>query len=118
MKEHQHLRIVDAAQRDAEKIADANVDRHLHAVDGPAQHDAFAMKFDIAHAAVGAGVVRIEAYRQRERVEPQGAARPGGIDPACCCLTPHGFISPPGLCSRSIAETLAEPAPDWLKKGG
>ncbi len=47
MNQHQHLGIVDAAQRDAEKIADANVDRHPHAVDGTAQHDAFAMKFDL-----------------------------------------------------------------------
>ena len=61
MNQHQHLGIVDAAQRDAEKVADANVDRHLHAVDGTAQHDAFAMKFDIAHAAIGAGVMRVEA---------------------------------------------------------
>ena len=37
MGEHQHLCIVDAAQRDAEKIADANVDRHPHAVHGTAQ---------------------------------------------------------------------------------
>ena len=68
---------------DAEKVADANVDRHLHAVQGTAQHDAFAMKFDVPHAAVGAAVVRVEADGQRKRVEPQGAARPGGIDPAC-----------------------------------
>ena len=86
-----------AAQRDAEKIADANVDRHLHAVDGTAQHDAFAMKFDLPHAAVGAGIVRIEADGQGKRVEPQCAARPGGIDPACCCLTPHGFSLPAGI---------------------
>ena len=48
MNQHQHLGVVDAAQRDAEKIADANVDRHPHAVQGTAQHDAFAMKFDLA----------------------------------------------------------------------
>ena len=95
--QHQHLRVVDAAQRDAEKIADANVDRHPHALDGTAQHDAFAMKFDLPHAAVGAGIVRIEAERKGKRVEPQGAARPGGIDPACCCLTPHGFSLPAGI---------------------
>src|ERR1700686_4297030 len=118
MDQYQHLGVVDAANGDPKKIAHANVDCHLHAMDGTAQHDAFAMKFDIAHAAVGAGVVRVEADGQRERVEPQCAARPGGVDPACCCLTPHGFISPPGLCSRSIAETLAEPAPYWLKKAG
>ena len=83
MNQHQHLGVVEAAQRHAEKIADANVDRHLHAVQGTAQHDAFAMKFDVPHAAVGTAVVRVEADRQRKRVEPQCAARPGGIDPAC-----------------------------------
>ena len=97
MNQHQHLGVVDAAQRHAEKIAHANVDRHLHAVEGTAQDDAFAMKFDLPHAAVCAGVVRIEADGQRERVEPQCAARPGGIDPACCCLTPHGFYLPAGI---------------------
>ena len=106
MSEHQHLRVVDAAQCNAEKIGDANIDRHPHAVDGTAQHDAFAVKFDLPHAAVGAAVMRIETDRQGERVEPQCAARPGGIDPACCSLTPHGIVSPPGLCSRSIRETL------------
>src|SRR6266853_5214191 len=116
MNQHEHLGVVDAAQRNAEKIAHANVDRHLHAVDGTAQHDAFAVKFYSSHAAVGTGVVRIEADGQRERVEPQCAARPGGVDPACCCLTPHGLVSPPGLCSRSIRETLAALSPVRLKK--
>ena len=97
MHQHQHLRVVEAAQRDAEKVADANVDGHPHAADGTAQHDAFAMKFDLPHAAVCADVVRMEAERKRERVEPQSAARPGGIDPACCCLTPHGFDLPAGI---------------------
>jgi hypothetical protein len=100
--QHQHLRIVNAAQRDADKIADANVDRHPHAGDGTAQHDAFAMKFDLPHAAICAGVLRMEEKRKRKRVEPRRTARPGGMLPACCCLTPHGFISPPGLCSRSM----------------
>ena len=118
MGEHEHLNIVDATQRDAKKIAHANVDRHPHAVDGTTQDDAFAVEFDLPHAAICAGVVRIEADRQREGVEPQCAARPGGIDPACCSLTPHGFISPPGLCSRSIGVTLPEPRPNWLKKAG
>src|SRR6266699_2374869 len=105
MSEHQHLGVVDAAPRNPEKIGDANIDRHLHAVDGAAQYDAFAVKFDLPHAAVCAGIVRIEADRQRERVEPQCAARPGGVDPACS-LTPHGLVSPPGLCSRSMRETV------------
>src|ERR1700736_5460473 len=116
MNQHQHLRVVEAAQCDAKKIADANIDGHLHAVDGTAQHDAFAVKFDSPHAAVCAAVRGVEGEGKREGVEPQCAARPGGIDPACCCLTPHGFVSPPGLCSRSIRETLAEHFPFWLKK--
>jgi hypothetical protein len=81
--QHQHLRIVDAAQRDTEKIADTNVDGHPHAADGTVQHDAFAVKFDSPHAAVCAGVLRMEGERKGKRVEPQSAARPGGIDPAC-----------------------------------
>ena len=97
MGEHQHLGIVDAAQRDAEKIADADIDGHLHAEQRTAQDHALAMKFDLPHAAVRADVVRIESYRQSERVEPQYAARPDGIGPACWCLTPHGFYLPAGI---------------------
>jgi hypothetical protein len=85
------------AQRDAEKIAHVNVDRHPHAVDGAMQNDAFAVKFNSAHAAVCARIMRIETDGQRERVEPQDAARPGGIDPTCCYLTPHGFGLPAGI---------------------
>ena len=83
MNQNQHLGVVDAAQRNAEKVADANVDGHLHTVQGTAQHHAFAMKFDLPHAAVRADVMRIEADGQRKRVEPQCAARPDGIGPAC-----------------------------------
>jgi len=97
MNQHQHLRIVQTTQCYAEKVADADVDRHPHALDGTVQHDAFAMKFDPAHAAVRAGVMRMEAERQRKRVEPHDTARPGGIDPACCCLTPHGSHLPAGI---------------------
>ena len=97
MHEHKRLGVIDAAQRDAEKIAHANVDRHLHAVDGTTQNDAFAVKLDLPHATICTGVVRIEADGQREGVEPQCAARPGGIDPACCSLTPHGFYLPAGI---------------------
>jgi hypothetical protein len=89
VNQNEHLGVVDAAQRNAKKIAHANADRHLHALDGAMQNDAFAVQFHSAHAAVGAGIMRIEDDGQRKRVEPQGAARPGGIDPACCCLTPH-----------------------------
>jgi hypothetical protein len=85
VQQDEHLRIGDVAQRDSRKIADANVDGHAHAEDGPAQDDAFAVKFDLPYSAIRTGVVRIG---------PQGAARPGGIDPAYGCLTPHGFSLP------------------------
>ena len=111
MQQHQRLGVIDAAQRDAEEIADAQIDRHAHAEHGTAQHDAFAVKLDLPHAAIRARIVRMEAYGQRKGVEPQHAARPGGIGPACCCLTPHGFVSPPELCFRSMGETLAELLP-------
>ncbi|GGI24770.1 hypothetical protein GCM10010987_31050 [Bradyrhizobium guangdongense] len=83
MDQHEGLRLVGAAQRDAGEVADAHVDRHLHAADGTAQHDAFAMKLDLPRVAVGARIMRIEADRKGMRVEPQAAARPGGVDPAC-----------------------------------
>src|SRR5882757_2252596 len=116
--QHQHLRIVDAAHGNAEEIADANVDRHPHALDGTAQHDAFAMKFDLPRAAIRARILRVEGEREGKWVEPQCAARPGGIDSACWWLTPQDFISPPGLCSRSMRETLAGRSPFRLRKPG
>ena len=61
MNQNKHLRVVDAAQRNAKKIADADVDRHLHAAKGTAQHDTFAMKFDLPYAAIRARVVRVES---------------------------------------------------------
>ena len=97
MQQHQHLGVVAATQRNAAEIADTKIDGHPHALDGPPEHDTLTVKFNMAHAIVGANIVRIEAYGQRKRVEPQGAARPGGIDPACCCLTPHGFYLPAGI---------------------
>ncbi|GIQ72472.1 hypothetical protein BraRD5C2_09080 [Bradyrhizobium sp. RD5-C2] len=70
MNQHQHLRVVDAAQRDAEKIADANIDRHPHAENGTAEHDMFAMKLDLPHAAIRARILRVEAERKGKWVEP------------------------------------------------
>ena len=61
MQQHQHLGIVDAAQRNAAEIADTKIDGHPHALDGTPEHNPLAMKFDAAHAVVGADVVRIEA---------------------------------------------------------
>ena len=78
MRQHQHLRIaIEAAQCEAEEIGDANVDGHPHAMDGTAQHDAFAMNFDPAHIAVGAHVVRIEglAARKEGRAASRGSTR-------------------------------------------
>jgi len=64
---------------------------------GTVQNDAFAVKFDSPHTTVRTGVMRLEADGKGKGVEPQCAARPGGIDPACCCLTPHGFYLPAGI---------------------
>ena len=75
--QNQHLRVVEAAQRDAEKVADANVDGHPHAADSTAQHDAFAMDFDLPHAAVCADILRMEAERKR-----RGSSRRARLDPA------------------------------------
>jgi hypothetical protein len=61
MRQHQHLDIVNSAQRNTEKIAYADVDRHPHAMDGATQHNALAVKFDTSHTAVGAYVMRVEA---------------------------------------------------------
>jgi hypothetical protein len=61
MRQYQHLGIVNSAQRNTEKIAYTDVDRHPHAVDGTTQHDALAVKFDTSYAAVRAYVMRIEA---------------------------------------------------------
>jgi hypothetical protein len=60
----QRLGVVDATATPG-KIAHANVDRHPHAVDGTTQHDAFAVKFDLPHAAICGSVVRVEADGQR-----------------------------------------------------
>jgi len=48
---------------------------------GTTQHDAFAMQFDLPHAAVGARIVRVEADG-RERGSSRKRARPR-IEPAC-----------------------------------
>jgi len=78
VSQHEHLDVIDTAKGNSEKIANPDVDRHPHALDGATQHNALAMKLDSSHAAIGAYVVRIEADWQRKRVEPQCAARPGG----------------------------------------
>ena len=77
MDQHQHLRVVETAEADAEKIADANIDGHPHALDGTAQHDAFAMKFDFPHAAVCAGILRIRSRAEEKegRAAMRGSTR-------------------------------------------
>jgi hypothetical protein len=70
MNQNDRLRIVRSATRNAEEIADADVDCHPHAADGPTQNNAFVMKFDMPDAAVGTGVVRVEADGKRVGVEP------------------------------------------------
>src|SRR3954453_20292485 len=109
MNQHKHLGVLQVAQCYAAKVANKNLDRHLHAMNGTPQPNPFPMQPPSAHPPVRAEIVRVKTDWQRERVEPQGAARPGGIDPACCCLTPHGLCPPPGLCARSMRETLPKP---------
>src|SRR2546421_8994950 len=109
MNQHKHLGVLQVAQCYAAKVANKNLDRHLHAMNGTTQHNAFAMQLHSAHTTVRAEIVRVKADWQGERVEPQSAARPGGIDPACCWFTPHRLYSPPGLSSPSMRETLAKP---------
>ncbi len=62
MQQHQHLRVVRVTQRNAAEIADPEVDGHPHTLDGSPEHNALAVQFNVAHAIVGADVVRIEAY--------------------------------------------------------
>ncbi len=81
MNQHEHLGIVDAAQRDAAEIADPHVDSHPHALDGTPKHDAFAVKFYPAHAAIRTDVMRIEADRQRERSSRNARLDPAGLIP-------------------------------------
>ncbi len=83
MHEHEHPAVVDATHGKAEKIADAQSDRHPHAANFASQNDAFAREFDVANTTVGAMIDRVEGHRKGMGVEPQGAARPGGSDPAC-----------------------------------
>lgn len=64
MHQHQHSGVVGLADGDAEKIADADIDSHLHAAHGAPQHDVFARQFDVPDAAVGAHVMRFEADGQ------------------------------------------------------
>jgi hypothetical protein len=71
MQQNQHFGADYATSRNAAEIADAKVDGHPHALYGTPKHNALAMKFDAAHAVIGAKILRLETHRQGERVEPQ-----------------------------------------------
>ncbi len=64
MLQNEHLSVIEPAQRDAHEIADAHIDRHAHATDGPMLDDTLAMQFDTPDAAVGAVVMRFETKRE------------------------------------------------------
>ena len=85
--------------RDAEEGLHRNVERDAHALHGAAQDHALAMQLDMAHALVGHRIAGREADGQCERVEPRGAARPGGV-PAELGLTPQNTL-PAGLFCMS-----------------
>jgi len=71
-----HLCIFRVATRDAQKVSDANVDRHGNAVDGTTDHHALAREFDVPYAIVGAAIAGIVASRKEKRVGLRCAARP------------------------------------------
>ena len=48
----------------AEEIADAQVQRHAHALHGTAHHHALAIDFDVPDAAICAAIARLKADRQ------------------------------------------------------
>src|SRR5438045_6691617 len=81
--------------RDAEERLHRHIQCDAHALHGAAQNHAFGMEFDMAHPLVRHGIVRRETDGQCERVEPRGAARPGG-GPAELGLTPQNTL-PAGL---------------------
>lgn len=64
VKQNERSPVGGVAHRDAGEFADAHADRHLHAMDGAMQRHAFAMKFDLPDAAVGAAVARGETDGQ------------------------------------------------------
>ena len=118
MCDDQRLTIVSGAACNAEEFVDANGDGHADAADGPLHQYAFAIDFDVPHAAIGAAIARLKADRQRMGVELQHAARPDGLHPADSELTPHGFISHAGIMFPVDAWTMPEPRPNPLKKAG
>jgi len=116
--ENQRAPVIGFAAGDAEKIADANIDRHADAADGTAHGDTFAMNFDVPDAAIGAAIARLKADGQGMGVELQHAARPGGLHPTDSELTPHGLISHAGIMFPVDGRSMPERCPNPLKKAG
>ena len=118
MNQNQRASAVRFAAGDAEKIANANIDRHADAADGTAHSDAFTIDFDVPDAAIGAAIARFKADGQGMGVELQHAARPDGLHPADSELTPHDFISHAGIMFPVDGRSMPEPSPNPLKKAG
>ena len=75
---------------DAAEGGHRHVQRHAHAAHRAPQHHAFAVQIDDAAAPVGRSIGGLEAHGQKERVEPQCAARPAASLPGFH-LTPRKF---------------------------
>ena len=87
------------ADGNAAEGGDRQIQRHAHAADAATHHDALAMQIDDAPALVGRFIGGFETHGQRERVEPQCAARPGS-DPAGFHLTPRKLGSHRAVAAR------------------
>ena len=85
---------------DAAESRDRQIQRHAHAADRAAHHDAFAMKIDDAPALVGRFIGGLEAHGQeRKGRAADRAARPGS-DPAGFHLTPRKTRSRRAVAAR------------------
>jgi hypothetical protein len=91
---------------DTAESRDRQIERHAHAADAAANHDAFPEQIDYSPAFIGRFIGRFKTHRQREGVEPHRAARPGSC-PAGFHLTPRKTRPLPGCC-RPVAATLPE----------
>jgi hypothetical protein len=101
---------------DTAESRDRQIKRHAHAANAAADHDAFAVKIHNPPALVGRFIGGLKAHRQRERVEPRCAARPGS-DPAGFHLTPRKTRPLPGCC-RPVAATMPDGRRNPLKIPG
>ena len=82
--------------RDAAEFVHRHADVHPHAAHRAAQHDALAIDFDLPHSARPRRRRARHSARAGRGVEPQRAARPGGLPPTPI-LTPRN-CSQPGFC--------------------